>query len=208
MALLQRVSGPLLVFALLAACAPPAPSGGDSGDDGDATTTGAPPPDPGSTSSASATGDDPGAEPLPDPFDLDRVNLRLLPFAIRFKRLQQLLGVGPDDPAFAVLLARRYELGDYNYALGVSPDLTWNATRMQVWVAALRPICDSPAMHARFPAFPDRLDELLTAAYGVAPTAEQLAGYEDLLGNAAFDDPTRYQLVCMVALSALEFVAQ
>lgn len=205
MALLQRVLGFSTAF-VLAACAAPPPAGDDGGDDPDATTTGAPPPA-GSTSSAT-TGDEPETKPVPDPFELDRANVRLLPFSIRFKRLQQLLGLGPDDPAFAVLLARRYELGDFNYALGVSPDLTWNATRMSAWIAALRPVCDSPAMHARFPSFPDHLDDLLTAAYGVTATPEQLAGYEDLLGNAAFDDPTRYQLVCIAALSALEFVAQ
>ena len=161
MALLPRVLG-LSTALVLAACAAPPPAGDDGGDDPDATTTGAPPPA-GSTSSASA-GDEPDAEPLHDPFDLDRANERLLPFSIRFKRLQQLLGLGPDDPAFGVMLARRYELGDYNYALGVSPDLTWNATRMSAWIAALRPVCDSPAMHARFPSFPDHLDDLLTAA--------------------------------------------
>lgn len=203
MATLQRAFALLTV---LAACSPPSTPAGDAGDE--TGTTAAVPPDSDTAAGASSTGDEPGAEPLPDPFDLDRETVRLLPFSIRFKRLQQLLGVGPDDPAFAALLARRYELGDYNYALGVSPDLAWNATRMSAWVAALRPVCDSPAMHARFPGFPGHLDDLLTAAYGVAPTAEQLAGYEDLLGDAAFDDAARYQLVCLVALSALEFVAQ
>lgn len=207
MALPQRAL--LTALALLVACAPSPTPGGDAGGEVDGSTTGAPPPEPGSTTSAgTTTGDDPGAEPLPDPFDLNRETVRLLPFPIRFKRLQQLTGLGPDDPAFAVLVARRYELGDYNYALGISPDLSWNATRMSAWVAALRPVCDSPAMHARFPGFPDHLDDLLTAAYGVAPTPEQLAGYEDLLGDADFDDATRYQLVCAAALSALEFVAQ
>lgn len=202
MAKLKRVSALLVALALPGACASPAP-GGD--DDKPGSTGGTAADDP---ADASTGAEPPGAEPLPDPFDLNREQIRLLPFAIRFKRVQQLVGLPEADPAFDVLRARRYELGDYNHALGISPDLTWNATRMSVWLAAMRPVCGSAAMKASFPAFPEHLDDLLTAAYGVAATPAQLAGYEDLLGDAQFDDATRYELVCLSALGALEFVAR
>lgn len=198
-----RAPALLTALAVASACAPPAP-GGD--DDPSAATTGA-----GTTAAdpaADTTGAPPPAEPLPDPFALNREQVRLLPFAIRFKRLQQLVGLPESDPAFDVMRARRYELGDYNHALGISPDLTWTATRMQAWIAALRPVCNAAAMQARFPGFPEHLDDLLTAAYGDAPSAGLLASYEDLLGDAQFDDATRYELVCLAALGSLEFVAQ
>lgn len=203
MALLKRVFA-LLPALALGACAPPPALGGD--DDTPAGSTSGPAED--DTGAPATTGAPPDAEPLPDPFELNRETLRLLPFAVRFKRLQQLLGLPAEDPTFDVLRARRYELGDYNHALGVSPDLTWNATRMSGWVAAMRPVCNSAAMKARFPGFPDHLADLLAAAYGTPATPEQLASYEDLLGAAQFDDATRYELVCVAALSALEFVAQ
>lgn len=203
MAKLKRVSALLVALALPGACAPPAPGGDDDKPGSTGGTTAADDP-----AGASTGGDPPGAEPLPDPFDLNREQVRLLPFAIRFKRVQQLVGLPEADPAFDVLRARRYELGDHNHALGISPDLTWNATRMSVWLAAMRPVCGSAAMKARFPAFPEHLDDLLTAAYGVAATPAQLAGYEDLLGDAQFDDATRYELVCLSVLGALEFVAR
>lgn len=201
MAKLKRVSA-LLVALALGACASPAPSADDDKPGSTGGTTADDPAD------ASTGAEPPGAEPLPDPFDLNREQIRLLPFAIRFKRVQQLVGLPEADPAFDVLRARRYELGDYNHALGISPDLTWNATRMSVWLAAMRPVCGSAAMKARFPGFPEHLGDLLTAAYGVAATPAQLAGYEDLLGDAQFDDATRYELVCLSALGALEFVAR
>lgn len=196
---------PILLLASACAATPPGAPAHDD-DTAASTSTGAG----GSTGGSTAAGSTgaPEAEPLPDPFDLDRDNVRLLPFLVRHKRLQQLLDVGPDDPAFAVLLARRYELGDYNHAEGVNPDLTWTATRMSVWVAAMRPVCASPAMKARFPAFPDALGDLLLAAYGVPPGPDDLDDYEALLGNAAFDEAARYELVCVAALSALAFVAQ
>ncbi len=207
MSLITRAFAPLTALTtavtLLGACAPPATGGDDAPADGSTGGTTAADPPAGSTGSTGAP-----ADPLPDPFELNREQVRLLPFAVRFKRLQQLVGLPEADPAFDVLRARRYELGDYNYALGVSPDLTWNATRMQVWIAAMRPVCGSAAMKSRFPDFPGHLDDLLTAAYGYAATPALLDSYEDLLGDAQFDETARYELVCLSALSALEFVAQ
>lgn len=203
-------SKPLCLVALaacLGACGTtPTPGGDDQGGDDRGEGTLAAP--------QTTGGDDPpadpttGAAPLPDPFELGRDAVRLLPFQVRFKRLQQLLGVPAEDPAFDVLRARRYELGDYNYAEGINPDLNWTATRMTAWVAAMRPVCSSAAIKARFPGFPDHLDDLMTAAYGEAPEPAELAAYDNLLGDASFDDLTRYELVCVAVLSSLEFVAQ
>jgi len=166
--------------------------------------TGGEPADP--TEASSSGG--PEALPPEDPFTLDRSNVKLLPFRVRFNRLQQLAGLAADDPAFAVLRARRYELGDYDYASGVNPDLTWTASRISVWIATILPVCRSPAMLARFPKFPADLPALLTAAYGVVPNADKLADYEVLLGDASIDETTRHTSVCVTALAALEFVAQ
>lgn len=197
---------PLAALTLACGGTTPVPedSSGGPGSTGDVVVTA------GDDSSGDASGSSgaPEAEPPPDPFKLDRANVKLLPFRVRFNRLQQLVGLPAEDPAFDVLRARRYELGDYDYASGVNPDLTWTASRMSVWIAAVLPVCRSPAMLARFPLFPDDLPEFLTAAYGVAPHPDQLADYEVLLGDATLDDATRHDSVCAVALSALEFVAQ
>ncbi len=167
-------------------------------------------PEPGSTTiiAGSSSSEDTGAEQLPDPFELGRDNVRLLPFKVRFNKLLQLTGLPAEDPAFDVLRARRYELGDYDYASGVNPDLTWSAAKISLWISAMLPVCRAPALIARFPVFPDDLSKFLTAAYGTAPGPEQLADFETLLGDANLDEPTRHASVCAAALTALEFVAR
>lgn len=172
---------------------------------GEPTTTDATSPTEASPSEAGATSD-PAA--LPDPFEQNRTNVKLLPFRVRFDRLRQLSGLTADDPAFAVLRARRYELGDYDYANGVNPDLTWNASRISVWVSAVLPVCRSSAMRTRFPTFPSDLPKLLTAAYGLKPTADQLSDYETLLGDASLDEDARHDSICVAVLTGLEFVAK
>lgn len=173
------------------------------------TSTGEPAPGTTTTTEAAASSsEDTGAAPLPDPFELGRDNIRLLPFKVRFNKLLQLTGLPAEDPAFDVLRARRYDLGDYDYASGVNPDLTWSAAKIALWISAMLPVCRHPALVARFPVFPDDLAKLLAAAYGTAPSPEQLADFETLLGDATLDEPTRHDSVCVAALTALEFVAR
>lgn len=173
-------------------------TGAAAGESGDATGPG---------ESGDATGD-PGPAPLPDPFELDRENIKLLPFKVRFNKLQQLVGLPAEDPTFDVLRARRYELGDYDYASGVNPDLTWTASKISVWLAAVLPVCRSQALLTRFPAFPDDLPDFLAAAFGTIPSADQLDDFESLLGDANLDDAARHDSVCAVVLTSLEFVAR
>lgn len=195
-----------LVLTTCLACGTPPAAPDDAGSTSEGgESTGTPPP--ATTDGADDDGDEP-APPLPDPFHLDRTNVKLLPFRVRFEKLQALLGLPAEDPAFDVLRARRYELGDYDYAGGVIPDLTWTTAKISVWIAAMLPICRSPQMHATFPAFPDALDDLMAAAYGTAAGPDQLADYEDLLGDATLDDASRYDSICASVLTALEFVAQ
>lgn len=194
------------------ACNGAAPVLEDSESAAPATTTGEPgtgdPTSPTDPTEATDTGATSDAAPLPDPFEQNRTNVKLLPFRVRFDRLRQLSGLSADDPAFAVLRARRYELGDYDYANGVNPDLTWNASRISVWVSAVLPVCRSSAMRTRFPTFPSDLPKLLTAAYGLKPTADQLSDYETLLGDASIDEDARHDSICVAVLTGLEFVAK
>lgn len=175
-------------------------SGGSTGDTD--TTTGAAASTTGTSTADTTTGgvDEP-------PFNLDRDNIRLLPFAVRLNRLSLLLDLPESDPAFTVMLARRYDLGDYDFAKGIHPDLTWTTSRMANWVAAVRPLCNSPAMKERYPEFPLDLAALMGDAYGFPPAPVDLEVYESLLGDANLDEATRYETVCLAVLSQLEFVA-
>ena len=160
------------------------------------------------------------------PFDLERENIRLYPYAIRLGRLALLLDRPPEDPIFAEMQARRYELGDYDFSQNINPDLTWSTTRMGHWIAALRPVCSSAVMKERYPEFPQDLPELMHDAYGYPPSSAELEPYLGLFADA--EDPAenddgvdkgttpvdpmsaavRYETACIAVLSSLEFVAQ
>ena len=173
----------------------------------------------------------PGAEPAPSPahdatatpglpagpsptepaLALERQSVRLLPFEVRLRKLSQVTGLAIEDPAFSGLLAARYELGDYNHAQGIRPELSWDGAKMAGWVRGLKPVCAHPAMRERYPSLPEHLNELALAAYGREVDERDLSTIEALLTEpsvAALDEATRYQTICLAMLSAMEFIAQ
>jgi hypothetical protein len=109
---------------------------------------------------------------------------------------------------FDALWEKRYELGDHDYASGTAPDLTWTASRMTAWVRALRPVCASEAMRARYPSLRDGMDDFVLAAYGRRTTDADLAQYDAAVAGAALDAETERNSMCLAMLSAAELVAQ
>lgn len=157
--------------------------------------------------------DDPAAEretevvPLAPGFDIEKTDVRLLPFHTRMQNLARVTGLSADDPLFDAIYARRYDLGDHNYGQGIGPDLNWNASKMAIWVEALRPVCSSEAMAQRYPELPADLDALLTAAYGRETTADDRAPFDEVVNEVALSDADRYEAVCLSVLTSSEFVA-
>lgn len=143
-----------------------------------------------------------------DAFALPRDRSELLPFAIRLRKVADVVGVGEEDALLEPLRTRRIELGDSDYARGVAADRTWLAARMSIWIDALRPVCTSEAMHARYPALPGDLPALLEAAWGRPVAADELAAFTDPLAATSLDDDARYEVLCLAALSSAEFVVQ
>jgi hypothetical protein len=134
--------------------------------------------------------------------------IALLPFDVRLAKVARVAGVETSAPILEAMRARRLDLGDHDYAAGVKPDATWSAARIGTWVKSLRPVCSSPAMRSRYPALPERLDDLLLAAYGRAATPEDHAAIEETVAATALDSESQYQIVCLTILSSLEFVAR
>ena len=152
--------------------------------------------------------DDVVVEPLTPAFELPRDTVRLLPFHIRVSKLSSATGVPSTDPLFDQIWASRYDLGDHNYAQGVGADLSWNATKMSLWVRALQPICASEAFAMRYGSLPADVEVLIENAFGRPATAEDLADYRDAAELEVLDDAGRYEAVCLAVLSSTEFVAQ
>ena len=147
-------------------------------------------------------------EPVGPAFELPRDRLLLLPFDVRMNKLAAVVGAPLDDPMFDALWEKRYELGDHDYARGTAPDLGWSASRMTVWLRALRPVCASEAMRARYPSLRDGLDDFVLAAYGRRATDADLAQYDAAVSGAALDPETERNTMCLAMLSAAEMVAQ
>lgn len=141
--------------------------------------------------------------------NLDREQIVLLPFQVRLNKLAAVLQVSTEDAALAEVRAQRYELGDHDYARGIRPDLAWSAQRMARWVRAVKPVCASEAMRARYPALPEHLNELTIAAYGREAEQADLELVEEITASLPLaDEPTRYRALCLAFLSSAEFVAQ
>lgn len=153
---------------------------------------------------------DPGVEtvPLKPGFAIEKNEVRLLPFHIRLAKVSRVVALPPSDPIFSELLAHRYELGDHNFGQSIGADLSWNASKMAVWVEALRPVCASEAMATAYPTLPEELNAMLLAAYGREATPEDLADYDAVLADATLSDADRYEAVCLAVLTSSEFVAQ
>lgn len=140
------------------------------------------------------------------PFVIPGDEVKLLPFSVRLRNLATLVDVPTDSPIFDVLHAQRVPLGAHDYASGIAADLRWSPDRMHAWVKAIQPVCKSAEFAARYPTLLDDPTPLLRMTLGREPTPEDVASLDDAM-VADLPPDARYQLVCLAALSSLEFVA-
>jgi len=151
----------------------------------------------------------PAPEPLGDAFTVTRGQLQLLPFAVRLSKLATIAGVATDHPILAPVLQARLSLGDHDYAHGVPADRSWSAAKLTAWVAAIRPLCASAELRARFPDLPTSLGPLIEVAYGRAAEPEDHALVAEALTELPENDAeARATAVCLAVLSSAELVAQ
>ena len=176
-----------------------------------ASSTSAPSPVPASTPGPAAPTAPPvpAPEPLGDAFTVTRGQLQLLPFAVRLSKLATIAGVATDHPILAPVLQARLSLGDHDYAHGVPADRSWSAAKLTAWVAAIRPLCASAELRARFPDLPTSLGPLIEVAYGRAAEPEDHALVAEALTELPENDAeARATAVCLAVLSSAELVAQ
>ena len=149
---------------------------------------------------------DPKTEP-PRGFSVPAAEMQLLPFPVRFARLQAVTGAAAGDPMFVKLLEARTSLGDYDFAAGVQPDSSWTALRITQWVTALKPICGSMAMKQRYPDLPMNLGSFIEAAYGREMTSADLENVNQATAGLTLTAEERRDGICLTVLSSMEFVA-
>ena len=138
-------------------------------------------------------------------FSLVRKSVQLLPFKIRVTKMQNLLG-STDAALYAGLQSRRFELGDFDYAQSVAPDLTWTEARIQLWIESIQPLCSSGQFRARFP-YPASANAFIKAAYGRETNATDDTLLAEIAKLSDIDQNQKGEMLCTVVLSSLEFLA-
>jgi hypothetical protein len=144
--------------------------------------------------------------PAGPPFKVRNTEPELVPFEMRQRRIASALGVTVDNPMFADMNTNSLKLGDYDYANGALPDGSWNANRIAAWLNALKPVCNSAEMKAKYPALPQNLPELIRAAWGHVPSADDTADFQNAIAMAGADPAVNYESTCMAVFTAAEFV--
>ena len=144
--------------------------------------------------------------PAGAPFKVRNTEPELVPFEMRQRRIASALGVTVDNAMFANMNTNSLKLGDYDYANGALPDGSWNANRIAAWINALKPVCNSAEMKAKYPALPQNLPELIRAAWGHVPSAEDTADFQDAIAAAGADPAVNYESTCMAVFTAAELV--
>jgi hypothetical protein len=153
----------------------------------------------------------PAAPPLGMPvagFEVPRTGVKLLAFSIRLDRIAAATGLPLTDPAYATLRENRLLLGDHDYANAKPPQESWSAARLVTWVESVRPICQTPAVLAKFSPLPAKLPSLIEAAYGRAALAEETAALGEASSGLTLPPAKLVETTCLSVLSSLEFVAQ
>jgi hypothetical protein len=140
-------------------------------------------------------------------FVIPREQVNVLPFQVRLAKVARVAGVPVTDPILQNLRVARLELGDGDYANGIRPDRSWTAGKLAAWIKALRPVCQSSQLKARF-TLPQDLPAMIMTAHGrwADPTDEQLIN-EELVGETLTDDE-KHELVCLTVLASTEFVSR
>jgi hypothetical protein len=165
------------------------------------------PPTPGAGGTGSTTSNTPTvAKPAEVPFKVRNTEPELVPFEMRLRRIANTLGVAIDHPMFADMNKNSLKLGDYDYANGALPDGSWNANRIAAWLLALKPVCNSPEMKAKYPTLPGSLPGLIRAAWGHVPSADDTADFQNAIAATGADADVNYESTCMAVFTAAEFV--
>ncbi len=141
------------------------------------------------------------------PFKVRNTLPELVPFDMRVRRIATALGVPVDHPMFGDMYKNNLKLGDYDYANGaLSDNHSWNANRIAAWINALKPVCNSAEMKAKYPALPDNLPALIRAAWGHVPSADDTADFQSAITANGGDAAVNYESTCMAVFTAAEFV--
>ncbi len=162
---------------------------------------------PGGGSGSSTTTNTPTTTtPAGAPFKVRNTEPELVPFDMRVRRIATAIGVSVDHAMFADMNKNSLKLGDYDYANGALPDGSWNANRIAAWLLALKPVCNSAEMKAKYPTLPESLPALVRAAWGHVPSPDDTTDFQNAIAASGATPTVNYESTCMAVFAAAEFV--
>lgn len=125
-------------------------------------------------------------------------------FQIRLGKVASSLNVAENSAALSSLRTNRFVLGDYDFANSVSPRTTWESSDMGRWLDNIQPACSGARPTNPWPA---AASTLFTRAYGRAMSAADTAVMNDI-DRLSVPAEEKYEILCMVLLSSMEFIAK
>ncbi|MBK7843227.1 MAG: hypothetical protein IPJ71_05950 [Bdellovibrionales bacterium] len=141
----------------------------------------------------------------PKSFLIARADVRLIPYKSIESKIKYLIA---DLPASVLqpMRAINFQMSDYDYSQGISPESSWGRTKMSDWMTALMPICQSVQLHQQY-TFPAQAIGFIERAYG----RNKLATDDQLITEVtaiATNNDEKIELLCVIVLSSAEFVGQ
>ncbi len=144
---------------------------------------------------------------VPDMFEREFTQLKLLPLDIRELKFEQWLS----DPSQASLAksnaeANLDELGGPNYAEGRPESRTWGKPYIEQWLKHVAPFCQDSRAFERFAA--GGTSELFVSIYGRLPTTAEVEDFSQVDAEANLSAQDKFVVKCLSLVSSLEFVSQ
>lgn len=145
-------------------------------------------------------------ELYPNTFSMTRDGVRLLPYTSVESKIKSLNPELPDN-LFSQIRGLRFDMGDFDFSKGIAPELSWTQNKMDAWMTALLPICESTQYLQKYP-FPSESLYFITTSYGRDSTDKDLKLISDIknLNTNSITATDRSKILCLLVFSSIEFL--
>lgn len=147
----------------------------------------------------------PDAHPVDLKFSMS-ISTDPLPFQTRLAKISRLPN-SVTSTALDPMRGNSVMLGDYDYARGVVPKFSWEASDIKNWLESSFPICASAETKTKFP-WPAGMPNFLLATVGRAatPTETQILAQIDALAGVSAAE--KFEIFCLTTVASMEYVAK
>lgn len=146
-----------------------------------------------------------GIPDVPATFVLQKNSLRVVSFEAKREKLNYIFsGLSTSDAS--AIESKKIELGAYDFSKGISPDLSWNKEKAEIWLGLLSPICQSGKFQSMYP-FPSKADAFIEKAYGRSLNSDDIE-LKSIITSSLSNNTDRGTVLCLSVLASTEFLTQ